>query len=341
MDVQLLKEKLLEENRIADVLSSLGCHHIKQSSNMIQCANVDGDNPTAICVYLNENLTVINYTRQLLAGNQVRTTDMLDLVAYVNGTNFFNALKWVCDVCGYDYYEEQEELPDSLQILHMLTKMNKEFTNDIEDDVPVRPISNKILDYYIHAANKMWEDDGISAQTQREFNVMYDPCSNRVILPLFDSIGSLVGLKGRLMKKHIDTWEQKYIYMTRFNKSKYIFGLNKTIDMITRQGYCPIFEGEKSVMIAYEHGIGSVAVCGSRISRYQANLLTRLNVPLIICYDKDKVEEEVKKEADMFMEQVPLSYMLDTKGILGDKQSPVDNWANWEVLFKNNVYKIK
>ena len=111
--------------------------------------------------------------------------------------------------------------------------------------------------------------------------------------------------------------------------------------MIARQGFCPIFESEKSVMIAYEHNIGSVAVCGSKISKYQANLLTRLNVPLFICFDKDKTEEEVKKEADVFMDPVPLYYMLDKENILGEKEAPVDKWDNWERLIVNNVYKIK
>lgn len=171
---------------------------------------------------------------------------------------------------------------------------------------------------------------------------MYDPQSNRIVLPLFDPLGTLVGLKGRLMKKELSPDEQKYLYMqNNFNKSRFLFGLDKTIDLIARQGYCPIFEGEKSVMIAYEHGVGSVAVCGSKISRYQANMLTRLNVPLIICFDKDKTEDEVKKEAEVFMEQIPVSYMLDKCGLLENKQSPADDWDKFKILIKNNIYKIR
>lgn len=343
MDVQFLKEKLLEENRVADLLLSLGCHHIKQSSNMVQCCNPDGgNNPTAVCVYLNENLTTLDYTRQLLSDGQTRTTDIIDFVCWAQKINFFSALKWICSTCGYDYYEEHEELPESLQILHMLTKMNKESVSEEEDNKPLKPLNLKILSYYLPYQNKMWEDDGISLQTQKEFSVMYDPKSNRIVLPLFDPLGTLVGLKGRLMKKELNPSEQKYLYMqNNFNKSRFLFGLDKTINMIARQGYCPIFEGEKSVMIAYEHGVGSVAVCGSKISRYQANMLTRLNVPLIICFDKDKAEDEVKKEAEVFMEQVQVSYILDKCGLLENKQSPADDWDKFKVLIKNNIYKIR
>lgn len=343
MDVQFLKEKLLEENRVADLLLSLGCHHIKQSSNMVQCCNPDGgNNPTAVCVYLNKNLTTLDYTRQLLSDGQTRTTDIIDFVCWAQKINFFAALKWICSTCGYDYYEEPEELPESLQILHMLTKMNKESVSEEEDNRPLKPLNPKILSYYLPYQNKMWEDDDISLRTQKEFSVMYDPQSNRIVLPLFDPLGTLVGLKGRLMKKELNPGEQKYLYMqNNFNKSRFLFGLDKTIDVIARQGYCPIFEGEKSVMIAYEHGVGSVAVCGSKISRHQANMLTRLNVPLIICFDKDKTEDEVKKEAEVFMEQIPVSYMLDKCGLLENKQSPADDWDKFKILIKNNIYKIR
>ena len=70
-------------------------------------------------------------------------------------------------------------------------------------------------------------------------------------------------------------------------------------------------------------------------------MLTRLNVPLIICFDKDKTEDEVKKEAEVFMEQIPVSYMLATCGLLENKQSPADDWDKFKILIKNNIYKIR
>ena len=341
MDVQFLKDKIFEENRIVDLLSELGCHHIKQSAYMVQCANPDGDNPTAICIYLNENLTTINYTRQMLPTGQTRTTDFIDLVSFVRECTFFQSLQWICNACGYDYYEAEPEIPLSRSILRVITELTKASVGEPEDNTPIKPIDPEILQYYLPYGNKMWEDDGISLETQREFSVMYDPQSNRIVIPYFDTLGSLVGIKGRLMKKELDDGEQKYIFLYKTNKSKHLYGLDKTMEMIARQGYCPVFESEKSVMIAYEHGVGSVAVCGSKISKYQATLLTRLNVPLFICFDKDKTEEEVKKEGDMFMEPIPLYYMLDRDGLLGEKESPVDRWENWERLIVNNVYKMR
>jgi DNA primase len=335
-----LKEHVLDNNLIPNILEELGCHHIRQRSDMVQAANPDGDNPTAICVYLNDNLTTLNYTRQILPSGQTRTTDIYDLVVFLRDCSFFEALKWLCELCGLDYYAEEEEVPESLQILQFLNHMNKECVEEDVDYSPLKPIDPRVLNYYMPVGNKMWEDDGISLSTQKEFSVMYDDYSNRIILPLFDPLGVLVGIKGRLMKSHLDDGEQKYLYMqNHFNKSKFLFGLNKTMDMIKQQGYCPIFEGEKSTMIAYQHGIGSVAVCGSKISQQQVNLLTRLNVQLIICFDKDKTEDEVMCEAQKFLEQVPVYYMIDRDNLLTEKESPADDWNKWEILIENNVYK--
>lgn len=341
MDVQLLKDKILEEDKIDDILTELGCHHIKHNSGYVTCGNPDGDNTSAITIYLNENLTCINYTREMLPSGQTRTTDLLDLVTFVRSCSFFHAIQWICEICGWDYYTEEEALPPSLEWLHYLTKMNKESTIEEEDNIPVKPIDEKILDYYLPYGNKMWEDDGISLHTQEEFSVMYDPRSNRIILPLYDAIGSLVGIKGRLMKRKLEDGEQKYIYMQNFNKSKYIFGLNKTIDMITRQGYAVINESEKSTLKLYDHNVGSTAVCGCHISKYQAMLLTRLNVPLIVCFDSDRTEEEIKRELEVFIPQVPVYYMFDRDGLLEKKEAPADRWDVWHILFKNNIYKFR
>lgn len=342
MDVQFLKEKLLEENRVADLLLSLGCHHIKQSSNMVQCCNPDGgNNPTAVCVYLNKNLTTLDYTRQLLSDGQTRTTDIIDFVCWAQKINFFAALKWICSTCGYDYYEEPEELPESLQILHMLTKMNKESVSEEEDNRPLKPISEKILNYYLPYGNYLFEKDGISLSTQKFFEIGYDPGSNRISIPIRDECGKLVGIKGRLFQEKIEEGQNKYLYLFNCNKSRILFGLYQNLDNIIKQGKVFVGESEKSVCQMYEMGYYGVATGGSKISQHQINMLTRLGVQIIFAYDKDIDEEELKNIASMFVEGVPVYAIIDKNNILENKESPSDNPEKWEKLIKNNIYKIR
>ena len=48
MDIEMLKEHILENDLIPKILEELGCHHIRKKDGYFQCANPDGDNVTAV-----------------------------------------------------------------------------------------------------------------------------------------------------------------------------------------------------------------------------------------------------------------------------------------------------
>lgn len=341
MDAQRLKEHILDNGLIPNILEELGCHHIKIRSDMIQAANPDGDNPTAICVYLNENLTTLNYTRQILPSGQTRTTDIFDLVGYVRECSFFETVKWLCELCGLDYYATEEEIPESLQILQFLNDMNRECVDDDTDYSPLTPIDPKVLEYYMPIGNILFERDGISLSTQRFWEVGYDPQTNRLTIPIYSEINDLVGVKGRLFQEEIEEWQNKYLYLFNCNKGKILYGLNKNLDAIMRQGKVYVAESEKAVMQMYDMGYYGVATGGSKISRYQINMLTRLGVQIIFAYDKDIDEDELDKIAEQFVEGVPVYAIIDKDGILSEKESPSDDTDKWSHLVRNNIYKLR
>ena len=341
MDAQRLKEHILDNNLIPNILEELGCHHIKWRSDMVQAANPDGDNPTAICIYLNENLTTLNYTRQIMPKGQTRTTDIFDLVVFIRDCSFFEAIKWLCELCGLDYYAEEEEVPESLQLLQFLNQMNKECADDDIDCSPLKPIDPSVLDYYMPVGNILFERDGISLSTQRFFEIGYDPQTNRLTIPIYSEIGDLVGVKGRLFQEEIEEGQNKYLYLFNCNKGKILYGLNKNLDAIMRQGKVYVVESEKAVMQMYDMGYYGVATGGSKITKYQINMLTRLGVQIIIAYDKDIDEDELHKIADQFVEGVPVYAIMDRDGLLGEKESPSDNADKWQHLVWNNIYKLR
>ena len=341
MDVQFLKEKLLEENRIVNILEELGCHHIKQNNHIVQCANPDGDNPTAICVYLNENLTTINYTRQMLSDGQTRTTDLLDLVSYVNGCSFFKSLQWICELCGYDYYEEEPEQDSAMQVIQLIDKMNKQSLTDEEDKAPLKPIDCKVLDYYMSIGNYLFEKDGISLETQKFFGVGYDPQTNRITIPIYSEIGHLVGIKGRIFQEELEPGQNKYTYLFPCSKGKVLYGLNINLWSIISQGKVFVVESEKAVMQLYEMGYYGVATGGSKITKYQINMLIRLGVQIVFAYDKDVDEMKLSHIAEEFMNGVPIYAVIYNDDILGEKESPSDNPEKWEKLISNNIYKLR
>ena len=341
MDIQRLKDHILDNNLVPNILEELGCHHIKIRSDIVQAANPDGDNATAICVYLNENLTTLNYTRQMLSNGQTRTTDIFDLVEFVRQVTFFEAVKWLCEFCGLDYYATEEELPESLQVLQFLSQMNKECIDEDVDYSPLQPINPKVLEYYMSIGNILFEKDGISLSTQRFFGVGYDPQTNRITIPIYSEIGDLVGVKGRLFQQEIAEWQNKYLYLFNCNKGKILYGLDKNLNMILQQGKVYITESEKGVMQLYDMGYYGVATGGSKISKYQINMLTRLGVQIIFAYDKDINEEQLRNIAEQFVDGVPIYAIIDKDNILREKESPSDDVNKWIYLVRNNVYVIR
>lgn len=339
MDIQQLKEYICDNNYIEQILTSIGCHHIKNHGEYFQCANKTGDNPTAIVVKNNQYLSCTNYTRQMIKEN--RKTDLLDLVCYTKEIDFFQAVKFISEEIGIDYYHDfNEDLPESLQITNLVLSMNT--NEEIEEEKPVKPINEVILSYYYPHVNDLFYEDGINYTTQKEFEIGFDPISNRITIPIKSELGDLVGVKGRYFYREVPDDECKYIYLEPCSKSKIIYGLHKTLPYIKKLGKIYIGEAEKAVMQGWSYGdcnFGSIG--GKKISSSQAYILMRLGVDICFVFDKDVTFDEIKTNAEMFPEGVNISYIWDKSNILSEKESPTDNYEKWQYLKKNCEFKYE
>lgn len=337
MDIRDLKEEILNRELISDILAEIGCHHIRDKGDYIQAGNKDGDNPSSIVVYKNEYISCLNYTRQITKNG--RQADIFDLIAYFEDCSFAEAMKFVCGVAGIDYYGEREDVPESLQILRMLKDMN--ISDEDEDNSPVKPISEKILSYYLPHPNKMFENDSIALEIQQEFEIGYDPQSNYITIPIRDSIGTLCGIKGRYFGEP-DDLHTKYTYLEKCNKSKILYGYWQNREYIKNSKFIYIVESEKAVQQLATIGIRNVVSTGGKtISKTQVELIVRTGCAPIFAYDKDVQEDELQDISLMFMDGIHVYAIIDKDNILGEKDSPSDHPEKWNILMKNYIYKIK
>ena len=327
----------MNNDHTEQILSELGCHHIANKGEYIQCGNKDGDNRQAITIYLNENLTCINYTRNLSKTKRVH--DIFDLICFVEDLSFPEALKWTCDILGLDYYSEPQETFELIQIMNLLDDLRE--GDNAEDRTPLKPISEKILSYYLPYGNKMFEDDNIPLSIQEEFEVMYDPSTNYITISIRDELGNLVGVKGRWFG-HPDEVNNKYLYLEKCNKSHVLYGYFQNKDHIKNSTKLFVLESEKAVMQLAGMGYRSaVSTGGKTISKTQIELITRTGCAPVIAFDKDVEEEELRSIADMFMDGISVYAIIDKDGILEEKESPSDNPDKWVSLITNNIYKLK
>lgn len=349
MDIRDLKEEIINRELLPDILSEIGCHHIQDRGEYIQCGNKDGDNPRSIVVYKNEYISCTNYTRQITKNG--RAADIFDLISYFEDCSFAEAMKLVCGIAGIDYYGEREDMPESLQMLKLLQDMN---TNSEDDSAPLKPIPECVLSYYLPYGNVMFEDDNISLETQREFEISFDPATNSICIPVRDELGTLIAVKARRFKYTPSTPmdkrrfpdelcedESKYYYEYPGAKSQVLYGLHKNAKAIQEQGVVYVGESEKFCLQLYEMGYYGVSTGGSKISKRQVEMLTRLGVKIVFCFDKDISEDDLQDIANNFMSGVPIYAIVDKDNILQEKESPSDNIENWIRLVENNVYQIK
>ena len=338
MDILAMKEYILENEYVPEILERLGCHHIKNKGDYYTCGNPDGDNPNAVTVYLNTNLTVVNYTRSL---NSKQHHDIFDLAEFYLGINFFEAVKQLCDWCDLDYYKDwDEDLPESLKVTKMLLELNCGVDSE-DDTAPLKPIPEKILSYYYPYVNDMFKNDNISYEVQRIFEVGYDDFTNRITIPIRDELNTLVGVKGRLFKDKLDEDDLKYLYIEPCNRSRVLFGLNLALPYILKEQRVYVVESEKGVMQLWSMGIcNCVATGGKKVSQAQIDMLSRLCVEIVFCFDKDVEQSEIEELADRFIESVKIYALIDKKNILGEKESPSDNPDKFEKLLSENKYRI-
>lgn len=340
MDVASLKEYIYNEDLVETVLDNLDCHHIKKHNNeYITCGNPDGDNTSAIVVYLTENLNTINYTRCI--SKTKNSTDLIDLVMFVKDITFPQAMKYLCETLGLDYYSKDwDDIPESLQIIQMLKSMNS--GSSVEESTPLKPLNKKILSYYLPYGNKMFETDGISLETQQEFHIGYDCYTNRITIPLFDITGELVGVKGRLFKYDItENDPSKYVFICPCNKSRLLYGYFENQKYIKNSSCVYVCESEKAVQQLASVGIRNcVATGGKTISKYQIEMLTRMNVEIVLALDQDVAKDELQGIANMFLDGVPVYAMIDEEHLMSDKMSPTDNMEIFYKL-KDNLVKLK
>lgn len=190
-----------------------------------------------------------------------------------------------------------------------------------------------VLDQYDFACNKRFLKDGISLKTQRAFHLMYDKESSRIAIPLYDELGRLIGVKGRINDDSVDDWVPKYLYLKECQASKYLFGYYQNYGELFGHDVV-IGESEKMVMQAYSFGIRNVVGLGSNnLSEKQAYLILQLNPKRVIfALDEGLDYEYVLRDIKVLgacMSQINRPEVLywdykRFKEIAGTKNSPTD-----------------
>ncbi|MFZ5974422.1 MAG: DNA primase, partial [Bacillota bacterium] len=144
----------------------------------------------------------------------------------------------------------------------------------------------------------------------------YDYFRDRVMFPIMDAFGNVVGFGGRLMQngnpKYLNSPETEV-----FNKRRNLYGI-VNLKRLKAADSAVVVEGYMDVIALSAKGIeGAVASLGTAFTREQARLLKRYAKSAAIAYDGDAAgQNAVQKALDVFaMEGLPVRVVRMPEGM--------------------------
>ena len=146
---------------------------------------------------------------------------------------------------------------------------------------------------------------------------LFDRFRDRLMFPIIDVRGNVIGFGGRIMKK--DDNAAKYLNSPEtliFNKRKNLFALN--LAKKTKLDYLILVEGYMDAIALHQYGFDcAVASLGTALTEDGAALLTRYTDQVVLIYDGDAAGQNATKRAIPILEkaglQVRVLQMRDAK----------------------------
>lgn len=124
---------------------------------------------------------------------------------------------------------------------------------------------------------------------------VYDKFRNRLMLPVIDQRGDVVGFGSRV----IDNSEPKYMNTTDtpvYSKRHVLYGLN--LAKKTKRPEIILCEGNLDVVTLHQAGFdNAVASMGTALTQEQIRLLSRYTKNLVLCYDNDNAGQMATQRA--------------------------------------------
>ncbi len=208
--------------------------------------------------------------------------------------NFFENQLWNSQdgkAIGLSYFKERGFRED------ILKKFNLGYSPDIWDALTQDAITNKHAEEYL-------EKTGLSIRNEK--GKLYDRFRGRVMFPIHNFTGRVIGFGGRTLKT--DKNVPKYVNSPEsdiYHKSNVLYGLFHAKKAIRDQDNCYLVEGYADVLSVHQAHIENVvASSGTSLTIEQIRLIGRFTQNVTILYDGDAAGIKASlRGLDMILEE--------------------------------------
>lgn len=157
----------------------------------------------------------------------------------------------------------------------------------------------------------------------------YDRFRGRVMFPLKDHRGRVVGFSGRLLEANAK--EAKYINTPEtllYHKSHMLYGFKELFAEIKKKEEVIVVEGEFDVISSAQNHVNNVvAIKGSALTKDQVRLLARAVKKIILCLDADAAGSEAMRRAIEVVGDTDVELRVIDLSQLADGEKDVDELA--------------
>ncbi|WP_422486504.1 DNA primase [Gudongella sp. DL1XJH-153] len=226
--------------------------------------------------------------------------------------DFIDSLKFLADKYGIPWENDgnKEDNEDKKKLYEMNKEAARYFHNNLMNNkkpreyLAKRGITAEIARKFgLGYATENWdgllkellvkgysEEDLVKAGLagiRKDKSGYFDKFRNRVIFPIIDTRGRVIGFGGRVLDeslpKYLNSPDTKV-----FNKGYHLYGLNLLTGNTDRKKIL-LVEGYMDVISLYTGGVPfAVASLGTALTKSQGKLLKRYGDEVLICYDSDK-----------------------------------------------------
>ena len=148
---------------------------------------------------------------------------------------------------------------------------------------------------------------------KNESGEVYDCFRSRIMFPLHDQYGHIVGFSGRVYLK--DDKAPKYMNSNEnlvFHKSEVLYNYHQAIKEVRDEGMLFVFEGFMDVIAAARAGVNAaVATMGTALTKQHLKMLNSASDHVVLCFDGDTAGiNATYKAADVFATSEVIPYAV-------------------------------
>lgn len=246
------------------------------------------------------------------------TGNVFNFIMDYENVNFIEAIKICALKSGIplnigkkdDYIDKNKDLYDIYEITQKfyLNNINTAYGVEAKQYLEKRNITNDCIKEFGIGLSLLKSDALINLLISKKYDPKiiektglvlkkdkgyFDTYNNRIMFPLFDLTGKIVGYSGRIYNtdsksKYFNTKETEI-----FKKGEILYNYHKAKDSVRKEGTLIIVEGFMDVIRMYTIGITNVvATMGTAVTKNQALLMKRLTNDIILCFDGDNAGGE-------------------------------------------------